>query len=288
MRVGWLLDAIVFDTYHDEIAAAITRNGDVWQSVRRPDPPYGWEDTGDAYRHAFPDNACVVTHADIDLVRRVQADGIWVPGAFAAVEHFHCSHYYAHFGKYLLNQDYTMLPLAELERQCNFLFDTFGRANAIFIRPDSPLKLFAGQLAHRDTFAKDLEFIAFYEPRPESLVVVSSPKEIKREWRFVIADQVIVAGSLYRDSGSLKAEPCDDQGAEHLAATILATGYAPERVWVMDICETADGHYHLLEIGAFSFANLYGCDKDAVVRAVSNVAADMHRFRFGGRAVNAP
>ena len=40
----------------------------------------------------------------------------------------------------------------------------------------------------------------------------------------------------------------------------------------MDICQTADGEFHLLEIGGFSFADLYSCDKAAVVAAVSEAA----------------
>ena len=55
----------------------------------------------------------------------------------------------------------------------------------------------------------------------------------------------------------------------------LAVGYVPDPVWVMDICKTTDGEYHLLEIGVFSFANLYKCNKDSVVTAVSEIAAAM-------------
>jgi hypothetical protein len=40
----------------------------------------------------------------------------------------------------------------------------------------------------------------------------------------------------------------------------------------MDICKTSDGAYHLLEIGGFSFADLYTCDKNAIVAEVSNAA----------------
>ena len=33
MQVSWLLDANVFSEYHDELAAAILRNGDVIKAV---------------------------------------------------------------------------------------------------------------------------------------------------------------------------------------------------------------------------------------------------------------
>jgi hypothetical protein len=273
--VGWLLDATVFEAYHDDLVAAILRNGHVVKSINSPNPPYRWDDTGSSYRGTFPRGSCVVTHADIDLVNRVLTDNRWTPGAFATADHFFCSHYFTHFGKYLLNSDYTMLPFGELARCSDFLFETFGRDGKIFVRPDSPLKLFAGLIASRNSFARDLEFMGFYEFPIESLVVVSSPKQIESEWRFVVARQQIVAGSLYKRRDQMLAESGYDQAAYDFANSVLSVGYAPDPVWVMDICRTTDGQMALLEIGGFSFANLYGCDKDAVVRATSQVAAEI-------------
>ncbi len=275
MNVGWLLDASVFDTYHDELADAIVRSGFEVRSINRPNPPYGWDDTESAYRNAFPFGSCVVAHADIDLINRVRSDARWVPGAFATIEHFFCSHYYRHFRKYLLNRDHLMLPFSELPNRSKELFDQFGRDRRIFVRPDSPLKLFTGLVVSHDTFDKDLEFMAFYEFPVDSLVVVSSPKSIIKEWRFVIANEHIVAGSQYKEGEDLVARPGAHDNASALATKIAKSGFAPDPVWVMDICETANHEFHLLEIGGFSFSNLYACDKYDVVRAVSGVALDI-------------
>ncbi len=272
MSVGWLLDASVFATYHDELAGAVVRNGFLVKSINRPNPPYRWDDTQSSYRDAFPAGTCVVAHADIDLVTRVQRDALWRPGAFATVDHFFCSHYFPHYREHLLNSDHAFLPFRDLSTRSMELFDRFGRDGRIFVRPDSPLKLFTGLLVSRDTFEKDLEFMAFYEFPVESLVVVSSPKSINKEWRFVIADQRIVASSEYKDGETLIARAGADDAAVALAHTILQCDFAPDPVWVMDICETADHKFYLLEVGGFSFSDLYACDKDAVVRAVSRVA----------------
>ena len=276
MTVGWLIDAGVFDAYHDELAAAVTRQGHTVVSINRPNPPYDWDDANSSYRKAFPIGSCVVAHADIDLVTRVAEDNIWTPGAFATVSHFFCSHYYSHFGRFLLNHDYVMLPYAELPRCKDFLFDTLGRGERLFVRPDSPLKIFTGLTIARSTFDKDYEFMGFYEFPVESLVVVSSPKTITAEWRFVVADGKIVSGSQYVQRGCEVALPATDSSALEFARSVLAVGYQPDPVWVLDVCQTDDGGYHLLEIGGFSFASLYGCDKDAVVQAVSSVAHSIH------------
>jgi hypothetical protein len=278
MPVSWLIYSDDFDANNCGLADAIRRHGHAVCEIDRPTPPYHWDDTSNAYRQAFPRGACVVTLADIDLVQRIRADDIWTPGVFATIEHFYCSQYYAHFGRFLLNRDYAMLPFAELARCADFLFRTFGRDGRIFVRPDSPLKLFTGLVVARDSLAKDLEFMAFYEFPTESLVVVSSPKTIVKEWRFVVADGHVVTGSQYKEGDKVVALPHYDHAAFDLAAAI-AGSYWPDPVWVLDICQTNDGAFHLLECGPFSFAGLYACDQDAVVEAVSSAAERTHAAR---------
>lgn len=276
MSVGWLLDAVAFDYYHDEIAAAVVRNGHSVVSVKRPDPPYQWDDVQATYRRAFPRGACVVTHGDIDLVQRVRADRLWTPGVFATIERFFCSHYYARLGSFLLNEHYAMVPYGELPRCSPFLFDTLGRSGELFVRPDSPLKLFTGMTIARATFERDYEFMGFHGFPAETLVVVSSRKQIVAEWRFVVADRCIVSGSQYVDRDQKISRPANDPRALQFANQVVAAGYEPDPVWVLDVCQTDDQRYHLLEIGGFSFAGLYACNKDAVVQAVSEVAHRIH------------
>ena len=284
MTVGWLIDASVFDTYHDELCTAVSQQGYSVVSINRPNPPYGWDDV-DSYRKAFPKGACVIAHADIDLVSRIAEAKLWTPGVFGTAPHFFCSHYYAHFGRFLLNRDYVMLPYSELPRCRDFLFDTLGRDDRLFVRPDSPLKIFTGSTISRSTFDRDFEFMGFYDFPTESLVVVSSPKAIAAEWRYVVADGKIVSGSQYVEHGAEGSVPTTDPCALDFAKAVVASGYQPDPVWVLDVCRTDDGGYHLLEIGGFSFSNLYGCDKEAVVQAVSAVAASIHRSKGRKRSV---
>lgn len=272
MAVGWLVDGDMFHGYRDQLVAAIHKQGHEVKLIRAPSPPFRWDDIGCSYRETFPKDACVVAHGDIELVTRIHHERRWTPGAFATVENFFCSSYACWYGQYLLNREYFMLPFGELERCKDQLFDAFGRDDRIFIRPDSPLKLFTGQLARRDTFSADLEFMAFYEFPPSSLVVVSTPKDVAKEWRFIVANRKIMAGCQYRNGADLDYQPSYDNNAYELAKSIASIDYEPDPVWVMDICRTSDGGYHLLEIGGFSFADLYACDMNAVVAGVSAAA----------------
>jgi hypothetical protein len=272
-EVNWIIDAEMFDGYREELVASIRRQGHGLKLIRPPQPPYRWDDVDSPFRDTFPPDACVIALGDIAYVQHVARESQWAPAAFASVEKFACSSYYCEFGKYLLNGQYVMLPFGELERCQDFLFESVGQNGAIFVRPDSPLKLFTGQVVTRDSFSKDLDYMGFYEFPKASLVVASTPRSIVSEWRFVIADGRVVTGSLYRQDGEKCVQAGYDEAAGALAAEIAQLGYQPDPVWVMDICRTNDGTYHMLEIGGFSFADLYAGDKDAIVEAASREAA---------------
>ena len=272
MKVSWLIDGEVFGSYCDEMAAAARDLGHEVKVLRPPSPPYTWDDVAQTIRKSFPPESCVVAHGDIGLITKLAREGRWTPGVFATVANFECASYFCRFGEYLLNQRYVMLPFGELLRCRNFLFDAVGRDGRIFVRPSSPLKLFTGQLASFATFDRDVEYMGFYEFPPESLAVVSQPQEIAAEWRFVIADRRVVAGSQYSREGEKTLSPSWEEGAMELAARVGNSDYQPDPAWVVDVCRTASGDYRLLEIGGFSFADLYACDKRAVVEAVSAAA----------------
>jgi hypothetical protein len=114
--------------------------------------------------------------------------------------------------------------------------------------------------------------MAFYEFPVNSLVVVSKPKQIEREWRFVVAESRVVTGCQYSSDGKFDYQSKYDPQAFELATAVATHGYQPDPVWVLDVCKTSAGTYHLLEIGGFSFSDLYACNKADVVAAVSVVA----------------
>jgi hypothetical protein len=274
MKIGWLIDGDMFHGYREELIGCIHAQGHEAKLAYAPQPPYRWDDIGCSYRESFAEDACVVALGDIELVTRVHHERRWVPGVFASIENFTCSAYFCGLGKYLLNREYLMLPFGELSRQRDFLFSVLGQDGRIFVRPDSPLKLFTGQVVTDATFDADLEFMAFYEFPPSSLVVVSSPKQIQVEWRFVVANRKVVTGCQYRAGDNRQPQRVCDPRASDLASEIAAQHFQPDPVWIIDICKTEDQAFHLLEIGGFSFADLYACDKKLVVEAVSTAAID--------------
>ncbi|MFO0943649.1 MAG: ATP-grasp domain-containing protein [Pirellulales bacterium] len=87
-------------------------------------------------------------------------------------------------------------------------------------------------------------------------LVVSSPKPLLAEWRYVIVDRQVVAGSIYMENGQRVTEVARDAKALEFANSVLKIDHQPDPVWVLDVCKTEDNQYRLLEIGCFSCAGL--------------------------------
>jgi ATP-grasp domain, R2K clade family 3 len=218
-----------------------------------------------------------VGHAAADAAD--PAPGSWIPGGWCHVDNLDCTTYYAYYGPWLLNSYYTILPGVEALRLQEQLFAEFGVDDEIFVRPTRVHKLFTGRVVYRDDFR---DAIAPSRYDPTTMIVISTPKEIGFEWRLVIADDRIVASSQYRDSGAISLSTgCPENVSQYASGILTQVRWRPDRVFVMDVCES-DGRLYLLELNSFSCSGLYECDREAVIRAASAVAAAEWMSEHGG------
>jgi hypothetical protein len=130
------------------------------------------------------------------------------------------------------------MPRDEVERHLDQLNNWLGKENCLFIRPDSALKPFTAKVFSTDLFEKDWEWVKEFT-EPESLIVVSSPKNILGEWRFVVSGTEVVTGSQYQLNKKFDMAPTYPEEAKILAQEI-AKIYQPDPMFVMDICLGAD------------------------------------------------
>lgn len=215
------------------------------------------------------DEAGVIACGTYPFARQVQLHTRWRPGAWCDLENFRCTAYYSYFGEYLLNSSYAIMAGVEAVRQRDWLFSTFGRGGRVFARPADCQKLFVGRCIALDDF-RDALAPARYDPT--ALVVVSSPKEIGREWRFVVAGDRVVAASRYADSGRRDvARGCPGEVREHAERILSEVSWRPDPIFMMDLCESEDG-LRLVELNGFSCSWIYECDPVAVVDAVVALA----------------
>lgn len=265
MTVTWVIEPDVFPPAYERFAEAIVAAGH--ESVRWRDD---WWATGRWPRR----DGALIFHGSLGNAAQIRRELPWRPGAFCRVEAFHCSAYYPNAARWLLHRQWHVLPAQTLVEDTAGALALIGETDSFFVRPDSPLKPFAGRVLRREqTSLRALDHGIYFDE--DSLPVVIAPvRRVEREWRYVVVNNAVVAGSQYLADGR-SALPDDSGGSPWRFAAEVAAGIeSPESVYVMDICE-ADGRLFLLELNPFSGADLYACDPGVIVERVSAVAAEM-------------
>jgi ATP-grasp domain, R2K clade family 3 len=196
----------------------------------------------------------------------------WVPLIWFDSVAFSCQSYYARWGAYLLQERYGFYPLGELLRLKEQLYCMYGKEEMIFIRPDDNDKSFSGRLVPLDNFSQWYEEAQAGKPNPAALVVVSAPIQAGGEWRFVIADRKVVAGTHYKWAGKVTSSSDDVKNAGAFAEDIAAAPWQPASIYVVDITRTSTGRYRLVEIGGINSAGLYHCELLPVIQAMNGIA----------------
>ncbi|MBT8495915.1 MAG: ATP-grasp domain-containing protein [Deltaproteobacteria bacterium] len=111
-------------------------------------------------------------------------------------------------------------------------------------------------------------------------VVVSAPKAVQREWRFVVGDGAVVAGCEYQESREGVGTDVPD-GARALAMRVAEADWQAAALYVVDVGDV-DGDYRVMELNPLSGADLYHCDPAAVVEAASRIAQRLFEDAAGG------
>jgi hypothetical protein len=161
------------------------------------------------------------------------------------------------------------MPASEAEAQGDDLIRRIG-GDAVFIRPDSPLKPFSGRIVERGNLSLRALDHGFYYDDEKLPVVIAPVQVVMREWRFVVCHGRIASGSAYFAAGHTHAGEIANGEPHAFAARIANELPPPEIIYVMDICETPAG-LRLLELNPFSGADLYACSGASIVDAVLSV-----------------
>lgn len=191
------------------------------------------------------------------------------------IKNYNCTSYYPEFGNKLLNSNYTMLPFGDVKRRKEWLFKEFGQDQCLFIRPDSGLKEFTGTIIKYESFEKDLDYLSFYEPDNSLLTIVATPQPIDWEARFIVCNYEIVTGSYYRVNRLCQQKLVEDELIDDAQELLNEIKWRPDEIYVLDLCES-NKELKVVEIGAFSYAGLYRCDRNKIVESVSNFVIDKH------------
>ncbi|WP_428307066.1 ATP-grasp domain-containing protein [Lacipirellula sp.] len=259
----WVLEPDVFPETHAPLRAAIRRLGL---------PLYDWSDSW--WSNGVPAairSAPVVFHGSLGNAARIAEELAWSPGSLCPVERFRCSAWYESARPWLVHERWRFTTALELAAHASSISQDLHSTERLFIRPDSPLKPFSGRVLNVDQISlAKLDHGFYYDD--ESLPVVAAPvRTIGSEWRFVVVDRKVVAGSAYDAATRKPIEASLSSAAGELAAEIAQTLPPPATAYIIDVCE-CDGAFRLLELNPFGGADLYACNAEAIVRAVSEIA----------------
>lgn len=207
----------------------------------------------------------VVVHGCIQFIRNFNNtfNGV-CPGPYQN-ENVRSFHKFAvPLNDYLLNNDYFIVPFHTIR--------TRPVPEPIFVKPLSGLKQFTGKVITQDNFNDTIQTITQYEKIDDDfLCVVSSVKNIKAEFRYVIADRKVITGSEYRWDNVLDVRIDTLPECDILAEKIASLEWQADYVYVCDIAMTDEGP-KVIELNSFSSSGLYACDTRKIVKAVSDIA----------------
>ena len=286
MKVKWLFEKEVFEDNTDKMISEVKSQG--MEAITVPYIPFEYPGTlVDRCYEKYPADNCVVFYGSLNFGKKLK--NAWNPGVYLNEKAFECSSYYPVLGDLLLHyNDFIMLPYGFIKSNKEGVFERIGNSG-LFIRPNSGTKEFTGFITNGIRFEEDVKLAGFYDVEDDLICLVSSQKSLKREWRFVIVDGKVISGSLYRnwligsddfESASYVMrhskhvdELCEDQQAWDIAQE-AANRYNPDRAWTIDVCQTREDQYKILEIGCFSCAGMYANDLKKVISEVSKAALD--------------
>lgn len=181
--------------------------------------------------------------------------------------HEWAGHLYAHS----LNDNFRILPYGAIKGSTN--------QDKIFIKSNSSSKLVTGDIMTIQDLSTN-----YPQLRLADLLVLSSPKTIGTEYRFVVSSSdeefnnddgrgplfTIVDNSSYNWDGSpyQKAPPHIVEGVKKILSTNKT--FHPYPMWTLDITEY-NNEVKIVEVNSLSCSGLYGIDVSLVIQEVCRV-----------------
>ena len=202
---------------------------------------------------SFKEDECVIVYGTHGIVD--QLGNKFKPGAYSNSTVTRCSTYLPLFKGNLLNEDYKFIKYE----------DAIKQPFPYFIRPNDGTKSFSGTVVFDETDLKKIDPTKITED-----IVTASLQDISGEYRFLIVNNQVVAGSQYRYMGRLDVRRDYPQEALEMAEYV-ATFDMDLKCYMCDIAMTENGA-KIIELNSFSSSGLYACDQEAIVDAVSKQA----------------
>ncbi len=187
------------------------------------------------------------------------------PGAFIS-ENKAMNKLLENYKEEMLNFDMTIGKLSEVETDLK----------EFFIRPARDTKAFVAEVVTKSDFEEFRSRIIeshkidhFSTVRPDTLVVISSPKRIEQECRFFIVDKKIVTYSQYKVGENIRYCPVVDSFIIEYVEKMISI-WDPEIAYCLDIA-VSNGQPKVLEINSINSSGLYALDTQKFIVAIEQL-----------------
>jgi hypothetical protein len=268
MKAKWLVENFVGDNGYEDLIAEIRNQGMecIVLDIRNH---------FELREGLIKDDECIVFQGSIQLFRKLKAELSAYPLGWMTDQNYLCSRYYPHFQKFLFNDRHVFTTVAGLKHNKWWFYSSFGKEAIIYVRPDVGDKVFTGQLLDLQDFDKFWANQVVCNAKNDDLVVVSTPKNVVGEWRYICTkNKEILGTSLYNYQGQRTYIPSAPEKATQLCKQILDVGWYPDPIFTIDICEDDDQNYWLMELNSFTSAGTYAAPKAPIVKRVSEIAVE--------------
>lgn len=217
-----------------------------------------------------PSQPKVFVFGAIKLARIVAKKG-WQPGSMMNANHDY-DVYKHHYKENLLNYDSQILKVSDkIDWQ-------LGETK--FIRPTQDTKSFTGavftQIEWEEAVERNLYNHRSEIFNEETLIQVSSVKEIYKEIRFWVVGGKIITGSQYRIGNQTLYDEYYEEEAKEFAQSMVDIFQLAE-AFVIDVCLTENG-WKVVECGCINCAGFYKSDLQKVIGALEEHFDDEDGF----------
>lgn len=227
---------------------------------------------GDPVSQADLNNELSWYHGSITGGKSAQRNTKWQ--VHAPWHQLRCSTYYEVLGDLILQEEHRFETIESINEKVEELYaSSLVEDETLFFRPDGNTKEFNGGCISYNEWNSKYELINFYEPPPDTIVVVARPQVIQAEARFLVVDSELITGSYYRTGGQtvrLSASNNLMDTGKDILVKCLERGFNPSPSWVLDLAQVNNG-WRVIEVGATSCCGLYKCDTDAFMTALDKV-----------------
>lgn len=179
--------------------------------------------------------------------------------------YYKVSNYINYIHEWYLNSDCLFLPFGLLKKDIikNQIFEKFRYSDKLFIKSDSGFKLLTGFSIKKSEWNKELSFLNLSK---DDMILISSHKDIEKEYRFWVINNEIITWSSYSWDGA----EYDSHMPSYLYDTAKTIANQIKlNAFTLDLCLLKSSFRpFVVEINNIYTSGLYNCDYKKLINCL--------------------